>query len=193
MNNLLIANCISAVSAMFTCLSCYSKDRARIYYYQVGQCVALAIANIFFNSYAGIITLVICALRNFLLGKNIYNKYICVSLAAGMLIFGAILNNNGAVGWIVIAANFIYTLGAYFAKNELTIKLNMILDLVLWMIYEVFIIDVPSFIADSIAVVIAIIAIIRYLRNRAKSASEVSSEITPNATSEATTNIQNEK
>ena len=166
MSNLLIANMISAVSAMFTCLSCYSKDRARIYYYQVGQCVALAIANIFFNSYAGIITLMLCALRNFLLAKDIYNKYICVSLAAGMLIFGALLNNNGGIGWIVIAANVIYTLGAFFAKNELTIKLNIILDLILWMIYEVFIIDIPSLIADSIAVVIAVIAIVRYCVNR---------------------------
>lgn len=168
MSNLVIANCISAVSAMFTCLSCYSKDRARIYYYQVGQCVALAIANIFFNSYAGIITLIICAVRNFLLGKDIYNKYICVSLAAGMLIFGAILNNNGGIGWIVIAANVIYTLGAYFAKNELTIKLNIILDLVLWMIYEMFIIDIPSFIADSIAVVIALISVFRYIASKKK-------------------------
>lgn len=165
MSNLLIANCISFISAIFTCLSCYFKDRKKIYYCLVGQCAALAIANIFFNSYAGIVTLILCTLRNFLLAIDKYNKYICISLAVGMLVVGALLNNNGGVGWLVIAANTIYTLGAFFAKNEMTIKLNIILDLILWMIYEVFIIDIPSLVADSVAVVIAVISIVRYIKS----------------------------
>lgn len=189
MNNLLIANCISAVSAIFTCLSCYSKDKARIYYYQVGQCLALAIANIFFNSYAGIITLILCALRNFLLGKDIYNKYVCVSLAAGMLILGALLNNNGGIGWIVIVANVIYTIGGYFAKNELTIKSNIILDLILWMIYEVLIIDIPSLIADAVALIIAAASIVRYCKNHANHANQAS----PENCAKIPSNTQNEK
>lgn len=165
MNYLIIANLISFLAAICTCLSSWSKETDKIYYYQVGQCLLLAVASFFFNSYAGIATLLICSLRNFLLGKGIYNKQICISLTIAMFILGVIFNNSGYVGWIIIAANVIYTLGAFFAKNELTIKLNMILDLVLWMIYEIIIIDIPSLVADSIAVVIAIIAIIRYLRS----------------------------
>lgn len=164
MPNLLIANCISFVSAIFTCLSCYFKDRKRIYYCLVGQCAALAIANIFFESYAGIVTLILCTLRNFLLAIDKYNKYTCIALAAGMLVIGAALNNMGGVGWLVIAANTIYTLGAYFARNEITIKLNIIVDLVLWIIYEIIIIDIPSLIADSVAIVIAVVTMVRSTR-----------------------------
>lgn len=163
---LIIANCISFGSALFTFASCWAKDEKRIYLYQVGQCFLLAIAYIFFNSYAGIITLLLCTLRNFLLAYKRYNALSCTLLAAGMIIIGALLNNNGAIGWIVIIANFTYTVVAYFAKNELIIKLNIILDLVLWMIYEVFMRDIPSFIADFIGVVVAVIAIVRYLKSK---------------------------
>lgn len=83
-----------------------------------------------------------------------------------MVIFGAIFNNSGAAGWIIIAANTLYTLGAYLAKNEVLIKLNIILDLLLWIVYEIIMKDVPSFIADIIGIVVAILAIIRYFRER---------------------------
>lgn len=161
---LIIANCISFGSALFTVASCWSKDEKRIYLYQVGQCFVLAIAYIFFGSYAGIVMLIICTIRNLLLAYKRYNTATCMTLAACMVIIGAALNNDGAIGWIVIIANSLYTLVAYFAKNELLIKLNIIQDLVLWMIYETFMKDIPSFIADSVGVVVAIIAIVRYLK-----------------------------
>ena len=172
--NLIIANCISFAAAVFTAGSCWAKREDVIYYLQVGQCLLLCIASFFFGSYAGIATLALCCIRNFILAKGIYNKSICMLLAAGMLIFGVIFNNMGAVGWIVIAANVIYTLGAYFAQNELLIKINIIIDLVLWMIYEVIIIDIPSLISDAIGTAIAIGAIARYLRNAKISHSEES-------------------
>lgn len=162
MNSLVIANGISFVAAIFTCLSCWVKEEDRIYYLQVGQCLCLSVASFFFASYAGIVTLLLCALRNFLLGKKIYGIKICVSLAFAMLVFGILVNNMGPVGYIVIAANVIYTLGAYFAKRELTIKLNIIFDLLLWIIYEILIIDIPSLISDVIAIAIAVVAIIRH-------------------------------
>lgn len=165
---LLIANGISFISALFTFAASWSKNERRIYWYQVGQCFVLALAYLFFDSYAGIATLLLCTVRNVLLAVGKYNKYWCVILAAGMVISGALVNNNGAIGWIIIFANTFYTVGAFFAKNELLIKINIIVDLVLWMVYEVFMKDIPSFIADGIGVAIAIVAIIRYLKMKKK-------------------------
>ncbi len=164
--NLIIANCISFVCAIFTCLSCWTKDRARTYYYQVAQCLVYAVASYFFNSYAGIVTLIVCAARNFLLAKDIYGKKICVSLAVLMLVLGVVCNNSGPVGYIIIAANVIYTLGAFFAKSELVIKLNIMLDLLLWIIYDVFMKDIPSLVADSVAVIVAIVSLFVHARQK---------------------------
>ena len=166
--NILIANVISFVSALFTCAASWSKQERRIYWYQVGQCFVLALAYFFFDSYAGIITLLLCTVRNVVLALGKYNKIWCITLSILMVVFGAIVNNDGPIGWIVIAANTLYTLGSYLAKNELLIKINIIVDLGLWMVYEVFVKDVSSFVADGIGVVVAVIAIIRYLRGNKK-------------------------
>lgn len=166
MTNLIIGNCISLVAAFFTFASCYSHRKERIYFYQVGQCLILSVANLFFGSYAGIITLALCALRNYLLGINKFGKISCITIASLMLVFGAMINNNKAVGWIVISANVIYTVWGYFARKELSIKLNIIVDLTLWIIYEILILDIPSLIADIIGVVIAAASVIRLLRQR---------------------------
>ena len=165
-SDLIIANCISFGSSLFTYASSWAKEEKRIYWYQVGQCGVLALAYIFFDSYAGVVTLLLCTLRNVILALGRYNKTWCICLASGMVIFGAIFNNSGAAGWIIIAANTLYTLGAYLAKNEVLIKLNIILDLLLWIVYEIIMKDVPSFIADIIGIVVAILAIIRYFRER---------------------------
>ena len=170
--DLIIANCLSLGSSAFTYASSWAKDERRIYWYQVGQCFVLALAYIFFHSYAGIATLILCTVRNILLATGKYNKTLCIILSVGMVVFGAAVNNNGMIGWIIIAANTIYTIGAFFAKNELLIKLNIILDLALWMVYEVFMKDIPSFIADGIGIAVAIAAIVRYFRTRKSEAAQ---------------------
>lgn len=142
-SDLIIANCISFGSSLFTYASSWAKEEKRIYWYQVGQCGVLALAYIFFDSYAGVVTLLLCTLRNVILALGRYNKTWCICLASGMVIFGA-----------------------YLAKNEVLIKLNIILDLLLWIVYEIIMKDVPSFIADIIGIVVAILAIIRYFRER---------------------------
>lgn len=164
--NLIIANCISLIAAVFTCASSLSRHKARIYYYQVAQCLILALASFFFHSYAGIVTLILCALRNFLLGINRFGKITCAVISVLMLVLGLLFNSNGYIGYIVIGANVLYTIGGYIAKKEIAIKINIIIDLVLWIIYEILIIDIPSLIADVIALILAVVSIFVVLRSK---------------------------
>lgn len=157
--NLLIGNGISLIAAVFTAKSSWAKDRWHIYFYQIIQCLLLALASVFFNSYAGIVSLLACALRNYLAAKDKLDKKMTLLCLFLVLIPGILLNNRGWIGGIVIAANTIYTLGMYLARRELTIKCNMILNLLLWMIYEALIIDIPSFVADGIALGTAVVSL----------------------------------
>ena len=162
--NLIIGNIISLIAAVFTAKSAWDKDRWNIYIDQVIQCGLLAIASVFFNSYAGIVTLAICAIRNLLLA---YDKFGKKSLAASiilLLLLGLCLNNRGYVGIIVIMANLIYTLGCYLAKRELTMKINIAIDMLMWIAYEALIIDIPSLVADSVTFVLALIAVYKCVK-----------------------------
>lgn len=167
--NLITGNCISFAAALFTAKSSLADDRRHIYLYQVAQCLLLAAASIFFNSYAGIVTLLICALRNYLAAYDKLSRGLTVLCAALMLVLGLMLNNRGITGRIVIAANVIYTIGMHFAVKELSIKLNIILNLTLWIVYEILIVDIPSIIADAIGLGSAVYSLLRRKINNSKS------------------------
>lgn len=167
-SNLIIGNIISAIAAIFTAKSSYDKDRWHIYFDQVLQCLLLAIASIFFNSYAGIVTLLVCAVRNLLLAYDKFDKKYYIASVILLLGLGLYVNNRGVIGYIVIAANIIYTIGCYYTKKELSIKINIAIDMIMWIIYEFLILDIPSLIADSIALFVAVFAIFRCLRKKEK-------------------------
>jgi len=159
--NLIIGNCISVVAAVFTAKSSWSKDKWHIYIYQVIQCLLLAVASIFFCSYAGIVSLLVCALRNYLAATDRLNKYMMLLCLVLVLVPGVLVNNRGYIGYIVITANAIYTVGMYLARKEPAIKGNIILNLVLWIIYEALIIDIPSIIADGVGLAVAVASFFR--------------------------------
>lgn len=159
--DLYIANGISLIAAVFTAKSSWAKDRWHIYIYQVTQCLLLALASVFFRSYAGIVSLLVCALRNYLAAKDKLNGKLTLLCLFLILIPGIIVNNRGYVGLLVIAANSIYTLGMYLCRKEFSIKCNIIVNLTLWVIYEAFILDIPSMVADGIGLGVAAASLFR--------------------------------
>lgn len=159
--NLIIGNCISFVAAYFTARSSLARDTWHIYMYQVIQCLLLAVASVFFNSYAGIVSLLACALRNYFAATGRLDGRKALLCLLLVLIPGILVNNRGIVGWIVICANVLYTAGMYAAKKELAIKCNIIVNLVLWIIYEILVVDIPSVIADGIGLGAAVVSVIR--------------------------------
>lgn len=159
--NLLVGNLISFVAAYFTARSSWAKDTWHIYIYQVVQCLLLAVASIFFNSYVGIVSLLACALRNYFAAIGKLSKKRMLFCLILVLIPGILVNNRGFIGWIMIAANVFYTLGMYVTKSELAIKCNIILNLSLWILYEILIIDIPSIVADGIGLITAVFSIFR--------------------------------
>lgn len=167
MPNLIIGNCISLIAAVFTAMSSWSKDRQRIYFYQVCQCMLLALGSVFFASYAGIVTLLVCAWRNYLASRGKLTRTWTAICLVIIVVFGLAVNNRGAIGYLVVATNVIYSLGCYLARSEIAIKGNIILNLTLWILYEVFILDIPSAVADAAALITAVVSLFRPAKNNA--------------------------
>lgn len=163
---LIIGNCISAIAAAFTCMASWTKSMQRTYYYQCGQCLFLALASVFFGSYAGISTLLLCATRNVLVAHGKFTKTLCIIFLILTLGIGIAVNNNGIIGWIAIIATLVYTIGSYLFKTEAGIKWNIIVNLLLWMIYEVLVHDLSSFITDFVAITVAVIALAKLYKSK---------------------------
>ena len=160
--SLLIGNLCSFVAACFTFLSAWSRDKKRIYLYQAAQCLVLAGANIFFASISGVTTYALCTMRNLLLAYDRFTPRRCYAFTAAVAILGIAANNRGLVGLLPVVTTAVYTVGCLYAKGTKAIKLNIIVNLILWAVYDAFILDLVSCAVDSVSAVAALVSIIRF-------------------------------
>ena len=161
LNALIVGNCCSFLAACFTLASAWSRDRKRIYLYQAAQCLILAAANVFFASVSGTTTLVLCALRNCLIAYNRFTPRRCVVFVAAVTLLGLSANSRGFVGLLPVVTTAVYTVGCLRAQSERAIKLNLILNLVLWAVYDIIILDLVSFAVDTVSAAAATISLLK--------------------------------
>ena len=157
----LIGNLCSFFAACFTFLSAWSRDKKRIYLYQAAQCLILAVANVFFASVSGTTTYVLCTLRNILLAYDRFTPRRCYAFVAVVAVLGVFANNRGLVGLLPVLTTAVYTVGCLYAKRTKAIKLNLIVNLVLWAIYDAFVLDLVSCAVDSVSAAAALVSIRR--------------------------------
>lgn len=159
--SLLIGNIFAFVGACFTFLSAWSRDKKRIYLYQAAQCLALAAANVFFASLSGVTTYALCTLRNLLLAYERFTARRCIVFVAAVAGLGVYANNRGLVGLLPVVTTAVYTVGCLCAKRTRAIKYNLIVNLLLWAVYDAFIFDFVSCAVDSVSALTALVSLRR--------------------------------
>ena len=168
MKYIIIGNLIYLFAAVFTIASSLSSGRRRIYGFQTFQCLTMALASVFFGSASGVVTFLLNALRNELTARDLFRKKIFIGFMMSLVILGVWSNNRGVIGLLPVGTTMLYTTGCYYLKDDLSIKLNIAIDLSLWCIYEVFIYDFVSLAVDGVTVAVTLYAIHREIRKREK-------------------------
>ena len=164
--DILIGNTISMAAGCFTAASSLARTRKWIYLHQVFQCCLLAVASLFFGSLSGVVTFLLCVVRNALLCVDRFDKKACFFFVAALLAVGLPVNNLGLWGTIPVLASVGFTIGGLIAKKEISIKLNIMTELVLWLIYELHILDISSAIVDGGTILLTFMSIIRALQGK---------------------------
>ncbi len=161
---LIIGNILSLFAAVFTVLSSISCGRKKIYGYQACQCAVMIAASVFFGSISGVVTFAFCVLRNILLMNDRFSKTVCAVFIALLSITGILSNNLGFIGLIPVAATVLYTFLCLILREDIAIKLNIILNLALWTVYDFIIFDIVSATVDAISVIVTIISVAKALK-----------------------------
>ena len=161
-----LGNAVSAVSAAFLIASCLSNTRKRIFYFQVIECVILAIANIIFNSWAGFTTLAVCAVRNLFIAHDRFTKplmLICIGLTVAL---GLWANNRGWVGLLPMFATVEYTVCCHYIYGVRATRISLFLNLLIWVVYALLIRDYATALSNGVVMAVDLAAIIRGLLRR---------------------------
>ncbi|MBQ0001773.1 MAG: YgjV family protein [Clostridiales bacterium] len=166
MSNYAIAMVLSFITACFTLASSWTKDPHRTYWYQVGQCLVYAGAAYFLGVYPCIIMMLINAWRNYLIAVDKYKASYCFVFSILALVLGLWTNTSGVVGLLTIFATIQYSICSYYLKSDITVKINVAVNLLIWFCYDVLVRDIFSGTMDSISALLAIITIWRIIRDR---------------------------
>lgn len=172
MTNYYIATALSFVTACFTMAASWTKDPKRTYWYQMVQCIVYSFAAYFFGVYSAIIMMVLSAWRNYLIAVDKYRAAYCFIFSALALVVGTAVNTSGIIGLITVAATVQYSLCGYYFKSDIAVKVNVGVNLALWLSYDFLVRDIFSGVMDSVSAVLAVVTIFRILSDRKKAGCE---------------------
>lgn len=170
-SNYAIATALSILCACFTAASSWVPDAKKSFRLQVIQCFIYAVASYFFGVYSTIVTVLLCAVRNWLSSKNLFTGKVCVPFCIAVTVLGLLFNNAGVIGLVPVFTTLVYSIGCCVCRRLVLTKWNIFVNLALWTVYDLLIADYASAIMDTIGAAVAIAAIIRICRDAHRSAS----------------------
>lgn len=165
MLRLIIGNIFGLLCGLFCVLSTFGKTRKDIMKMQCLDCTSGIISCIVLKGYSGAITQSISLVRNILVYKEKTNKIIQYTLIILMITIGLWVNTRGIIGLLPIIASIEYTLIITKTTNTRLINVSLVLNNLLWIIYDFIIQNYMNCITSALIIISSIINIIKISQN----------------------------
>jgi len=165
MNNILIANIFSFVWAILLGISTFSKKRNKMLSIQTGDCIFNSLACLFVGSYAGFTTNIISGIRNVLNIKDKMTKWLLIIITILIFVIWIISNQAWIIGLLPPIASLQYTLWSSTTKSVQRTRIWLIINLIIWLIHDIFMKIYPSATMDLIIIIVTIINIFRWKKD----------------------------
>lgn len=147
----------SALAAITTLLSSLCKTKKNIFLFQCINKIFGILYTLLLRGYSGMIINILALVRNFLTLKNKMTIKIQAFICILMFVIGAIVNNRGLLGYLPILSSIEYTVIACRNKSTVKmVKIALLINMIMWGIYDFIIKSYPTFITDVIISLICI-------------------------------------
>lgn len=159
-NIVFIGNAISLVGACIMVATGFIKKKEHVLAAQCAQFGIMGIGNLVLGGITGLISNLVSILRNLICLKfkfTIPLKLIFIAIQIGL---SAYFNNLGFIGWLPVIAACLFT---WFldVKSDLGLKFVIIAAEILWIIYDITLLNFTSMTFDILTIISSIIGIIR--------------------------------
>ena len=161
MNYVLIANIFSFIWAILLGISTFSKKRNKMLSIQTGDCIFNSLACLLAKSYAGFTTNVISGIRNILNIKGKMTKKLLIIITILILVIWIISNQAWIIWLLPPIASIQYTLWSSTTKSAQRTRIWLAINIIMWLIHDIFMKIYPSAIMDIIIIIITAINIFR--------------------------------
>lgn len=157
---IIIGNCLSIVAAVFMSLAAMVSGRRRVFIFQTFDCIFLGTAQLVFGIPSGAISLFVGAARNITAVFTRYNLCTMLLFSCAILILGIASNTAGLLGLVPVLASLILTVGIFFARSRLALKLVLLVNLSLWSSYSFFVYDITTGITNLVSAIICLASLV---------------------------------
>lgn len=158
----ILGEIFSFMAASCLCYSTFNKEKKKMVFWQIFDSIFNTISNLFLLSYSGFITCIFTTIRNILEYKKFNSKKVTLFLCILLIILGVIFNNKGIIGLFPLVACIEYTIFMFKANTSQTLRVGLIINLFLWIIYDLYIKAYPMLIMDLIIICSSLFNIVKF-------------------------------
>lgn len=169
MLELIAGNACSLIATGTDAFSSSRKTARGVLLVQVLSQLLYGIGSVILKGYSAAVQNFVSILRNLAAVQKRRFKileWVLIALAVGL---GVWFNNRGSIGLLPVLANLEYSLAVYFFQdNELALKAVFLLDVALFCVLNVVILNIVGAISNIVVVILTSVFLIREWRNRKK-------------------------
>ena len=159
---IIIGNIFALIASIVMVIASYIKNKEKFLILQSIQ-ILFVLSNIVLGGISGAIVNALSVLRNLLCYKNKLTKTWIIIICLLMIVLSIIYNKNGLIGLLPIIASVMFTV-TINTKNELALKVMVIISFTLWLIFDYTIKSYVSTLFDAIGIVAAFVATIQLIK-----------------------------
>jgi hypothetical protein len=136
-----LGHILSAVSFAALAASLFARDTHRLFLLQAADSFLGALSNLCFGGFSGASTNGIATARNLLKANGRFTGSVVWVTLVAQVAFGVLVNNQGLLGLLPVAATVEYTLAVALTDGVRAVKLALLVNILMWGSYAVLIGD----------------------------------------------------
>ena len=170
----IIAGNVCSLCAMVTdSISGTRKKPSQILGVQIISQFFYAAGSIVLKGYSSTVQNVVAILRNLAAMKNIKSKAVEWTLVLLGVVFGAVFNNRGLLGWLPIIANLEYSIAVFkFKNNEKSLKIAFMINMLMFSVFCFAIQNYVGGVANIVVAVTTAVSLVRMARGQGEPEAE---------------------
>ena len=158
MLQVIIGNIVAFIGCMLMVYTGLIKEKKKIIFVQTIQIGFLIVSNVILGGITGAIINLISCIRNIICYKDRLGKKEKIILVVISTVLSLYFNNLGIIGLLPLISTVSYTL-LMDMKDVIKFKILIIFTLILWLLYDIYILSYSSAVFDFLNIITNLIAI----------------------------------
>ena len=169
MLQVIIGNIVAFIGCMLMVYTGLIKEKKKIIFVQTIQIGLLIVSNVILGGITGAIINSISCIRNIICYRDKLGKKEKIILVVISTVLSLYFNNLGIIGLLPLVSTVSYTL-LMEMKDVIKFKILIIFTLILWLVYDIYILSYSSAVFDFLNIITNLIAIyqIKKLKRKIK-------------------------